>query len=239
MVSKIDKVYTHFNEVDKYLHQGFDIKVRGEIVNELMGAPCDIDIIDFGCGDGSISLQFQSKNNKITLVDISENMLNRARLNMDPKYSDSIEFVLTDADSFFCNKQYDLVLGIGLLAHVDSITKTIESFVNMLKPEGYCLIQITDDSQLFSKFLKIYNSLLDRITGQFGYIRNPLSFSKIVSIAENCGLKYVDARQYSLTLPGFTSLLPDGIMYKYHSFIRNNSFLSSFGTDFIIKFQKK
>ena len=66
--SKIDKAYTHFNNVDQYLRQKFDIRVRAEIVKELMGKLENIDIIDFGCGDGSISLQFQSLTNHITLV---------------------------------------------------------------------------------------------------------------------------------------------------------------------------
>ena len=85
-VLKTDKAYTHFNNVDQYLHQGFDIKVRIEIVKELVGMPERANIIDFGCGDGSISLQFQAKSNFITLIDISENMLERAHLNICPEY---------------------------------------------------------------------------------------------------------------------------------------------------------
>ena len=179
------------------------------------------------------------KSNYITLLDISENMLKRARLNTYPDCSEFVEFLLSDVGSFNTKKKYDVALGIGLLAHVDSVSKTIESIASVTKPKGYCLFQITDETQLFSKFLKMYNLILDRVTGQFGYGRNRLSFSKIIETAQYYGLEYVDSQQYSLTLPGFTSFLPNKIMYKYHNFIKSNSFLSSFGSDFIIKFQKK
>lgn len=240
MDSKKNKVYAHFNTVDHYLNQQFDIRIRSEIVNELIGGePENMNILDLGCGDGSISLQFQSETNDLTLVDLSENMLEQARLKILDGHAGHVALVRAEAESFSPDKHYEIIIATGLLAHVDSVEKTLELISKLLRPNGICLIQITDDSRFFSKLLKLYNQILDKLTGQFGYTRNRLSFSKIIDDANRYDLKYVKSQQYSLTLPGFTTLLPGNFMYKYHNFIRKNSFLSSFGTDFIIKFQKK
>lgn len=236
--SKKDKAYVHFNNIDHYLRQRFDIRVRAEIVRELTGEIEGLDIIDFGCGDGSISLQFQSDDNLITLVDLSENMLQRARSNILPGNCKRVELFHTKVNEFSTEKKYDLIICIGLLAHVDSVYQTLESISNFLKPDGCCLIQITDESIFFTKCLNIYNNILDKVTGQFGYTRNQFSYSEIISTARKFGLIQKDSRQYSIVLPGFTTLLPDNLMYRYHNYIRKSSFLSSLGTDFIIKFKK-
>ena len=52
------------------------------------------------------------------------------------------------------------------------------------------------------------------------------------------GLECVDMRQYSMLFPGFISLLPDSLLYKYHSLVRKTPMLSAMGTDFIISFKK-
>ncbi len=237
--SKIAKVHGHFNNVDHYLHQKFDIKVRSEIVREMVGVPCHADILDCGCGDGTISLQFQSNDNYITLLDVSENMLEKARLNIQPLNSGRVKVVLTEVELFKSVQKYDLVLGIGLLAHVNSISLTIEAISDFLKPGGCCFLQITDKSQIISKLLDAYNCILDNFTGQFGYKRNQMSFEEVVSIAKTHGLVFIESRQYSLLLPGFATLLPGRLMYAYHDFVRRHRHLSSLGSDFIIKFQKR
>jgi len=238
MISKKNKVYSHFNQVDQYLNQRFDIKLRAEIVKELIGIPENADILDLGCGDGSISLQFQFTNNHLTLVDLSENMLEQARLKIQPGYHDRIDLFQADVNSFSTEKKYDLILAMGLLAHVDSVKETIEKIAMLLKKNGRCLLQITDQDQACSKILNNYNKLLDNITGQFGYGRNKLSRNRIISICNGFGLTFEISKQYSLMLPGFMFLLPDRLLYLYHSYVKNNSVLSSMGTDFIISFIK-
>lgn len=238
MSLKTIKAYAHFNNVDRYLRQRFDIDLRSEIVNELVGSPENATILDLGCGDGSISLQFQSENNALTLVDISENMLQRARLKIQPEYHGQVELVQADVNSFSPEKKYDLILGIGLLAHVDSVKETIEKIAKLLKKNGLCLLQITDQGQAFTRILNNYNKILDKITGQFGYKRNTLSVKQLIDICNSSGLKLDKSRQYSIMFPGLTFFLPDRLLYAYHSAIKNNTVLSSMGTDFIVSFIK-
>ena len=237
--SKIDKAYTHFNNVDRYLRQKFDIRVRAEIVKELMGKLENIDIIDFGCGDGSISLQFQSLTNHITLVDISENMLERASLNIRPEYAHNIKTIKSDVLSFVSLKKYDVVMGLGLIAHVDSIPKTLKVMAGLLKENGVCLVQLTDSTKIVSRLLNVYNNMLDKVSGQFDYNRNRISVFQLNGLAKKHGLYCISQQQYSLVFPGFIGLMSDKLLYRYHSFVRKNAVLSSMGTDFILCFRKR
>lgn len=239
MDSKLKKVHDHFNHVNRYLNKRFDIKLRAQIVKELIGTPENADILDLGCGDGSISLQFQSKTNFLTLVDISESMLQCARENILPDCCDQVSLCHSDVVSFSPPKRYDLIIGIGLLAHVESVQAMIKKMSMLLKRNGYCLLQITDQNQIFTKILNSYNDLLDKVTGQFGYKRHKLFLTDLINTCNAYDLVYEKSIQYSLMVPGATYFFPDQLLYTYHSKIKNSSFLSSKGTDFIIRFKKR
>ena len=118
-------MHQHFNDVDQYLRQQFDIQLRAEIIREMVQLPKPAHILDCGCGNGSISLQFQSPHTSITLIDISENMIDKARSLVKVEHSHRVALFCTDAVDFDAAEKYDLVLGIGLLAHVDCVSTTI------------------------------------------------------------------------------------------------------------------
>lgn len=232
------RVYNHFNNVDNYLNKDFDIRVRTEIVKEIIGDVNGMDILDLGCGDGSISLQFQHAANSVTLVDISENMLEKASSKIDPKYFHKIKFVNDDILNFKDKQDYDVILSIGLLAHVDPIKKMLWFISDCLKRGGICLFQITDKTKALSRVLKIYNKILDQYTGRFGYDRNEISLNELIEMTAKFGLNLINSQCYSFLLPGFTFLFPNKLLYRYHRYIWKNPLLSKAGSDYIATFRK-
>src|SRR4030095_7906271 len=78
MNRKDDAVRTYF-DLPLYLtsHRSA-IKVRAIVVKELLGAVDNARIVDFGCGDGSLSIPLLGPKNSLTLVDLSERMLSLA-----------------------------------------------------------------------------------------------------------------------------------------------------------------
>jgi len=239
MNNRLLKVKSYFDKPDNYLKKNFDIKLRKKLVKNITGDIQNARILDLGCGDGSISLQYQSETNHITLVDISENMLSIAKQNSNSNFKKNIKFSQSNIENYHSEEKFDFIIGLGILAHVESLEATINKISKLLKTSGTCIVQITDSNQIFSKLLAFYNFILDNTFQPVGYNRNTISLHQIIKISSNNSLKFIQSHQYSLMLPGLIKFLPNDLLYRYHSYIYNNKLLSKFGTDFILQFKKQ
>lgn len=78
----------------------------------------EIDIIDLGCGTGTIShtIQQQYGEAKFTLVDIAENMLKIA----EQKLGKNCTYINSDFNSFDFDKQYDVIVSSLALHHLET-----------------------------------------------------------------------------------------------------------------------
>ncbi|MBK7712562.1 MAG: class I SAM-dependent methyltransferase [Bacteroidales bacterium] len=75
---KSEKVKTFFDEDVNYSDSNFCIKVRKDFISNICQNKSFKSIIDIGCGTGELSIPFLSNKNSLTLIDISEKMLERA-----------------------------------------------------------------------------------------------------------------------------------------------------------------
>ena len=229
----------YFEKTENYLQKDFDVRLRCRIVKELAGGCREKKILDIGAGDGSLSMQYQLGYNKITLVDISENMLNLAKKKLLPYAASNVRFVQSSIEEFNTNEKYDLIIGIGILAHVASVEDTIKKISCFLNDNGRCIIQISDSEQQFTKLLGKYNQILDTLFIRHGYKRNAMSLSGISRICRDNGLNIEKILRYSLLFPGMISIIPNEMLYKYHKLVKKNKILSNFGSECIIKLAKK
>src|SRR5438552_742750 len=127
MYVKASQVKAFFEKPDLYLKSSRkNISVRTTIVKELLGDLSGFRVLDLGCGDGSISLQFLPDMESLTLVDLSSAMLERAVRATPIEYRSRVQYVNLDLSDFHSTQKYDVVLCLGLLAHVESIEQTIE-----------------------------------------------------------------------------------------------------------------
>lgn len=238
MDQRIQASKEHFDITQIYLGKLYDIRVRCEIIAKRFTQLENIDILDLGCGNGTLSLQFQDRAANITLVDVSENMLSEAKRNIDPQYAHKVQCIQSDIDSFNPDKKYDLVIGSGILAHVPSLDSAIEKISLCMKQQGTCFIQITDHSQILSKINLLYNHLLDFVFQNFRYKRNIFHKNDILLYFQKHGLKLISEDQYSLVFPFAKSLFSDPFLYHFTKSTAENPILSKLGSDFMLQFVK-
>ena len=91
-------VHAYFNTTNNYLHRSFGVRIRAEMVKALIGAPVNKQLLDAGCGDGGVSLQFVA-GNRVVFLDISENMLDLVRSKISESDKPDVEFVLGDLEN--------------------------------------------------------------------------------------------------------------------------------------------
>ena len=161
----------HFNNPDLYLKNNFNVEIRSQLIRKLLGEPSNLQILDLGCGDGRLSLQFLADNNRITLVDRSRPMLERARENTPEHFRDRVGYVNHDILGFQPSELYDVVICVGVLAHVTSIESAVAKIASLVRPGGRCIIEFTDAAQPLGALLAFVGRLPQaRFSSQAGHL---------------------------------------------------------------------
>lgn len=239
--SRLERARTHFADPSPYLTGNYNIILRARIVKQLLGEISNCRILDLGCGDGTISLQFLAANNHITLVDSSDGMLERAKRNTPTESGSHVDYVGQDIFEFNPDARFDVAFCIGVLAHISSTEDAIAKVAGHLKPGGRCVFQITDDSQLIHQINRWFYSLRAAIREFFGdslLKLKRMSLADVVAIASRNGLKLVAKQRHRLMLfPGMPELLGRWVI-PYDLFVQKQPSLSRHSEDVILLFEK-
>lgn len=98
------------------------------------------DCLEIGCGTGKNTTWLISKANKILAMDLSEEMLAKAKSKIQ---SDKVEFCQADINDewdFAKNRQFDLVTFSLVLEHIKRLDKIFEKLTRVVKNGGYVYI---------------------------------------------------------------------------------------------------
>lgn len=221
-----------FFESDEYLRGNPLIAIRARLVAELLAGIREGRILDLGCGDGGVSRPLLACANRLTLVDFSPAMLDRAR-SATPAGA-AAEFVSADVLEFIPAVPYDAVLCIGVLAHLPAVEPMIGRLAAALKPGGLCVVQLTDTGTLIGRARYTYLRLRSRSAP---YRLNRLTYAGVVATARRHGLALRDQRRYALSLPGTGHLSPRHRLRLEAGFAARPS-LARAGAEVLISFQR-
>jgi len=235
---KNNAVKEFFNDTDSYLKNNSNIMLRIGIIRKLLNKPFGKNILDIGCGNGSLSLQFHGSENKITLLDISSNMLDKAQENISPEKLQTVTMINTDFLKYEFKETYDIVICVGVLAHVSSVDDTIKKINKILNPGGKCILQMTNYSSLIGKILVGYYWFISTLKQEDSYFVNAIKLKEIVTIAEKLNLMKINSLSYVSLLPGMSFINPER-RYKFQHFTMNNWLISKFGSEVFVLFNKE
>ncbi|MEO6965571.1 MAG: class I SAM-dependent methyltransferase, partial [Acidobacteriaceae bacterium] len=146
MTSKIERVKSLFEIPEKYLGpRQFDIQIRVETVQQFTNTQKFDRVLDIGCGNGAISLPLLPRCGRLTLVDISSRMIELARKRIPSERSNDVELINGNfLDANLEPQSFDLILCIGVLAHVDSPAAVVAKLAQLAKPGAWIVLEFTD-----------------------------------------------------------------------------------------------
>ncbi len=113
----------------------------------------NMDVLDFGCGTGLITLQLQPFVRTITGADSSHGMLNVLKSKIEDKKLTNVktEFIDLEKSVVFKNK-YHLVVSSMTLHHIENIGYVIRQFHRCLFSGGYlCIADLDSDGGDFHR----------------------------------------------------------------------------------------
>ena len=160
------------------------------------------------------------------MLDISSRMLTLAKKQAKIQNLNNIEYLQFSLDEFITEKKYDIIIAVGLLAHVPSVKKTMTKLGKLLEPDGNLIVQFSNYNSLITK--------LNFLIKKRGYKINSITKNQMEQILVNNSLAITEYSQYSILFPGIGKL-PNRLLYDYTILTYKNRFLSKFGTDFIWK----
>ena len=100
----------------------------------------DKEILDFGGGTGLLALPLAKQAKSVTLVDISEKMLEQARLKVEQQDIKNIQFLEQDLLANPLGQQFDLIIVSRVLHHMPDLDATLAMFHHHLREKGQVLI---------------------------------------------------------------------------------------------------
>jgi len=180
----------------------FYFQKRLELACELAGAS-EGRLLDCASGTGEITwaLLKSGRFSHGTLVDISPAMLQSAKELLSSQITKTeLEFVHSDVFNFKpSDSRFDLVLCLGLIAHVGRLDILLAHLKSMLTSNGRIILQTTLTDHVGARIVRALTTR--RELARRGY---PISWFSQRDIANAChvaGLRIVEIRRHSLGIP--------------------------------------
>ena len=147
---KVREVRTFFEDPQRYLGgRAWNLKLRAETVQELTREIDFQTVLDIGCGDGSISLPLLRPGIRLTMLDLATSMTRLASSSVPAELAQNVQFINEDfMKADIAEDSYDMVVCMGLLAHVDSPSDFLAKIRRVLKPGGALVLEFSDARHL-------------------------------------------------------------------------------------------
>ena len=118
----------------------FLVNLVCQAVEKQINLLSDKEILDFGGGTGLLTLPLAKQAKSVTLVDISEKMLEQARLKAERQEINNIQFLEQDLLEKPLEKEFDLIVVCRVLHHMPDLDAALSLFHQHLKEDGQLLI---------------------------------------------------------------------------------------------------
>lgn len=209
-----DVVKELFENTALYLTYDYNLQIRKETVETFTEGKNISSVLDIPCGTGAISIPLLPRIEKLTLIDISSNMLSIAEKAVPAQFKNKAELI--NKNFFDCDlpeQSYDLVLCLGLLAHIDSPEKLMNKLCSLVKPGGMLIIQNTNSKHFYSYLIRAYLGLKNIISKQ-PYALNKVPAKLVEEIIISNGFELQDCFRYNQSFLGLSNLFSNEKKYK-------------------------
>jgi 2-polyprenyl-3-methyl-5-hydroxy-6-metoxy-1,4-benzoquinol methylase len=237
-------VKSAFETPDWYFNRlNYRIQLRKQIVEEWTRMLSFNHYLDIGCGDGSISLPLLRSGRRLTLQDLSDAMLARARSTVPPGFQESVETVAGDfLQMDIAPNLYDLVISLGVVSYIKDLEVFIKKLASLVAPGGRVIIECTDASHLATKISAAYScttALLRKPAINLGLQSH--TAAQISQAFDKLGFVLVGTYRYSVPPPLVRRFFNQNFHHRVNRLLHgpaSGNRLAWFGSECIFHYQR-
>lgn len=222
---------------------GYRVQLRAQIISEMANHITFERLIDIGCGDGSISLPLLTPDRSLTLQDLSENMLKRAKSRVPAHLAHNVTVVSGDFRELDLGQRFGLVICLGVLAYVDSLGPFLDKLSSLVEQRGHVIIECSDNDHFISSVLGFYSKLRRIVRRpELDIELHPHSSSDVAAAFEKLGFALVQSYRYSSPPPVLHKLFSQRFHYRVNRVIHGSAARNAaawLGKECIFHFQKQ
>ncbi len=171
----------------------FDYLCTKDLLLRLLGPSLNDKILEIGCGLGIWTRNVGSKCREITAVDISKNMIQKAKKNATMR---NTKFVVSDFLSFKSRKKFDKIFAVRSFEYINDIEDGLKKVRELLRPGGKFVI-ITKSKPCMWDF--VYHERWKRS----GFKQNKVPFIKMRELLRSLGFVNIKMRSAVIRFPIF------------------------------------
>jgi tRNA (cmo5U34)-methyltransferase len=163
------------------------------------GLPADVDVLDFGCGTGLLSLALRPLVRSVTGADASTGMLRTFREKLAARGVEDVETVLIDpAAELSLGREFDLVVSSMTLHHVVDPVPLFRAFRRHLRPGGAVALADLDreDGSFHGDQADVHHLGFDR--GEIASLLREAGFAEVATA--DAALTHKEGRDYPVFL---------------------------------------
>ena len=211
---KEQTVREFFEQPEVYLKYDYNLSLRRETIATFIGDEKFEDVLDMPCGTGDLSLPFIDQFNHLMMMDFSSNMIAHAAEKVPEQYADRVKIVNANFYNYgFEEQQFDLIIAVGILAHIDFPMKFLMQIGRLVKPGGKIIVQNTNASAGYTWLIRMYHGL-KRLTGKSKYKLNWLREKDVIKALRHEGFEVVHSFRYHQSWLGFSHLFSNEKKYE-------------------------
>ncbi|AHM57849.1 UbiE/COQ5 methyltransferase (plasmid) [Peptoclostridium acidaminophilum DSM 3953] len=135
-----DEFAYRYDEWYKCKKGSFIDKIETTLAFKMFQMKKGMKILDVGCGTGNFSIRLAEMGCRVTGIDVSEKMLEIARIKAAEKNLD-IDFINMDAHKLeFADNEFDAVISMATFEFIDAPQKALDEFFRVVKVGGQVLV---------------------------------------------------------------------------------------------------
>lgn len=229
-MGKAESSKIYFDDTEKYLRSNPVIQLRKVILSDILGKIHGRQILDLGCGNGHITRDLLN-DNRVTFADISQNMLDRARESIPENLLSQADFINSDLFKLSASGPYDIVVCMGVIAHIDDIDAFVKKLKELVTYNGIIVLQYTSAGHPISLFNELRYSLKGKKRYNYKITRTTHRIIRSVLAINDLVIK--DEKRYLPVSPLFSVFSPK-LKEKLVTQSYKNNYLSRFGSEIVI-----
>jgi len=216
MTTRREAVREAFAQPAWYLNRrSYNIAIRVETVQEFLRGRKFSRVLDVACGDGSASIPLLQGIQGLTLLDMSAGMLEVAGRKIPAALQGKVRFINDDflrAD--LEPGSFDLIICLGLIAHVDSPGDVIARIASLLAPGGIVVMESSDAGNFLNSITVAHHRILE-VLGRMRYELKLTTRHDVIGMFEAQDLRLRAIYRYSLpaVLPALERVIPQKMLY--------------------------